>query len=356
MDDVLPTRRRRVWQPASVLKRRVPRVLVTAFLLVVAVGGLSGCRTSPNVAAYVGQGQITVAALNSAVDQRLSDKDIAAYAKHHEDEFTRRVLSLMVQERIYAAAAEKYHVQVANDAVRARITQLLGADDPDTVYGQLAQQGIGREDVFENVRQQLVRQRIAAAEGKDDALGVAALQAQYTKVRDSLAKISYGYVVVPDDATAAAVVAQLTADPASYAAVAAAHPNANTLPALTSSTKDQLPSILAPGITAAAPNTAFSTPVPQIGGVVVTFVAGPVYPSFEEVRPDLEKSAAATVDKAGAALVDDVRKSLGVRVNPRFGAIESGKLVAGSGGVVDILKDDAAKAAAASSAGPTPGN
>jgi predicted HAD superfamily Cof-like phosphohydrolase len=345
-----------VWQPADVLKRRVPRVLVTAFLLVVAVGGLSGCRTSPNVAAYVGQEQITVAALNSAIDQRLADEDIAAYAKGHEDEFTRRVLSLLVQNRIYAAAAEKYHVQVGDGAVQARITQLLGTDDPDTVYGSLAQQGIGREDVFENVRQQLLRQRIAEAEGKADALDVTALKARYDQVRESLKQISFGYITVPDDATAATVVAQLTADPASYPAVAAAHPDQNTLTTLQSRTADKLPGVLAKGITAAKPNSAFSTPVPEIGGVVVTFVAGPVYPSFEEVRPDLEKEAGDTVDKAGAALVDDVRKDLGVRVNPRFGAIEGGKLVAGSGGVVDILKDDAAKAAAASSAAPTPGN
>ena len=346
----------RVWESPGVLKRSVRRVLVSGFLLTVAVGGLSGCRTSPSVAAYVGQEQISVTELDSAVDQRLSDKDIAAYAKDHEDEFTRRVLSLMVQERIYAAAAEKYDVQVANDAVRARITQLLGADDPDTVYGQLAQQGIGRDDVFENVRQQLLRQQIAAAAGKDDALDVTALQARYAEVRESLKKISFGYITVPDDATAATVIAQLTADPSSYPAVAAAHPDQNTLGALESRTADQLPSVLAQGITAAAPNTAFSTAVPEAGGVVVTFVAGPVYPSFEEVRPDLEKEAGDTVDKAGAAIVDDVRKDLRITVNPRFGVLEDGKLVPGSGGVVDILKQDAAKAAAAAPAGATPGN
>jgi len=345
-----------MWESPDVLKRRVPRVLATGLLLVLTVAGLSGCHTSPNVAAYVGQSQITVAELESAVDQRMADPDIAAYAKGHEDEFTRRVLTLLVTEQVYADAAEKYGVQVGNGAVRARITQLLGNDDPAQVYRQLAKQGIGREDVFENVRQQLLRQQIAKAQGKAAALDVAALRARYNEVRESLKQISFGYITVPDDATAATVVEQLTADPASYAAVAAAHPDQNTLTALQSRTADKLPGVLAQGITAAKPNTAFSTPVPEIGGVVVTFVAGPVYPSFDEVRPDLEKEAGDTVDKAGAALVDDVRKELGVRVNPRFGTIESGKLVAGSGGVVDILENDAAKAAAASSAGPTPGN
>ena len=92
--------------------------------------------------------------------------------------------------------------------------------------------------------------------------------------------------------------------------------------------------------------------------MVVTFVAGPVYPSFEEVRPDLEKEAADKVDKAGSSIVDDFRKHLGVTVNPRYGVVKDGKLVPESGGVVDILKDDAAAAAAksAGAATPAPGN
>ena len=174
---------------SDVLKRRVPRVLATGFLIALTVSGLSGCRTSPNVAAYVGQEQVTVAELDSAVNQRLEDKDIAAYAKGKEDEFTRRVLSLLVQEEVYAAAAEHFDVQVANDAVRARITELLGTDSPADVYGQLAQQGISREDVFENVRQQLVRQKVAAAEGKGGGLDDASLQARYAEVKQGLAQI-----------------------------------------------------------------------------------------------------------------------------------------------------------------------
>jgi peptidyl-prolyl cis-trans isomerase SurA len=342
------------------LKRRVPRVLATGFLLAIAVVGLSGCRTSPNVAAYVGDGQVTVAELDTAVDQRLSNPDIAAYAKGKEDEFTRRVLSLLVQEEVYAAAAERFDVQVDNDAVRARITELLGTDDPDQVYGQLAQQGISRADVFENVRQQLVRQDIAAAHGKAGGLDDAALQARYAEVKQGLAQISFGYITVPDDATATTVLEQLTADPSSYATVAAKYPGAYTLPALESRTADKLPSVLAQGITSAAPNTGFNTAVPEAGGVVVTFVAGPVYPSFEEVRPDLEKEAADKVDQAGGSIVDKFRKDLGVTVNPRYGVLKDGKLVPESGGVVDILKDDAAAAAAAKSssgaATPAPGN
>ena len=332
------------------LKRRVPRVLATGFLLAVTVSGLSACRTDPSVAAYVGDEQVTVAELDAAVDERLADEDVAAYAEGNEDEFTRRVLSLLVQEEVYAAAAERFDVRVADGEVRARIAELIGSDDPDEVYSQLAQQGIGREDVFENVRQQLVRQEIAAAEGKAGGLDDAALQARYAEVRDGLAEVSFGYITVPDDATATAVLAQLTADPSSYAALAAQYPGASTLPAIESRTPDKVPAVLADGIAAAAPNTGFITPVAEAGGVVVTFVAGTVYPTFEEVRPDLEKEAADKADEAGASIIDDVRKDLGVTVNPRYGTLEDGKLVPGGGGVVDILEDDAAAAAGAAPA------
>ena len=318
------------------LKRRVPRVLATGVLLAVSVAGLSACRTSPNVAAYVGDAQVTVTELDSAVAERMADEKIAAYAEGNEDQFTRGVLGLLVKEEVYSAAAERYDVQVDNEDVRARIAELLGQDDPDAVYGQLAQQGIGREDVFENVRQQLLRQRIAAAAGKAGGLDDAALRARYAEVRDDLGQVSYGYIVVPDEATADTVLAQLTADPASYPAVAAQYPGAS-LPALVTQGPDKFPSALAEGITAAAPNTGFITPVRD--AAVVTFVAGPVIPTFEEVRPDLEKEAADQAEQAANSILDDVRKDLGVTVNPRFGVLQEGKLVAGGGDLVDILGD-----------------
>jgi parvulin-like peptidyl-prolyl isomerase len=336
-----------MWQPAGVLTRRVPRVLVSGFLLAVAVTGLSACRTSPTVAAYVGDTHISVAELDDAVQERLSDPDVAAYAEAQGDEFTRRVLGLLVQEEVYAVAAERYDVSVSNEEVRDRIDELLGEDDPEEVFGQLAQQGIGREDVFENVRQQLVRRGIAEAEGEADALSDAALQARYAEVREDLAEVSFGYITVPDEATAAAAIAELDADPAAYPALASQFAGAATLQTLESRPAAELPAVLAEGIQAAAPGTAFATPVPEAGGVVVTFVEGVTYPPFEEVRPQLENEASQSVESAANERVEAVREDLGVTVNPRYGVLEDGRLVAGDGGVVDILGDEDQDAAPA---------
>ena len=335
------------------LKRRAARVLLTGVAMTVAVTGLTACKTSPNVAAYVGDQTVTVAELEDAVAARLADPELAAFAEGQEDEVTRRVLSLLVGAEVHDAAAERYGVRVDDDDVRRRIQELLGDSDPEEQYGQLAQRGIGRADVFETVRQQLVRQGIAEAEGEVTAPSEADLRARYEEVREELAEVSFGYITVPDQATADAVLASLTADPTAYPALAAQYPTPTTLAALETRSRDEVPSPLAEGVAAAAPNTGFSLAVPEIGGVIVTFVEGPVYPSFEEVRPQLEQESAGAAQQAGSALVDAVREDLGVTVNPRYGVLEDGDLVPGDGGVVDILEEDGEAAGAGAGA---PGN
>jgi peptidyl-prolyl cis-trans isomerase SurA len=337
-----------------VLKRRAPRLLVSGFLLAVTVSGLSGCRTSPAVAAYVGETQISVTELQSAVEDRLTDPELAAFAEAQGEEYTRLVLGLLVQQEVYAVAAERFDVEVGDRDVQARIEELLGTEDPDEVFGQLAQQGFGRDDVVENIRQQLVRRGIAEAEGAAGPVGEEALRERYAEVRESLAQISLGFITVPDDATAQAVIAQLAGGAAAYPAVAAQYPGANTLPALESRTGEELPGILAEEIGAAAPGTAFATAVPEAGGVVVTFVEGVVYPTFEEVRPQLESEAVEGADTAANERVQELRDDLEVTVNPRYGVIEDGRLVAGDGGVVDILGDEP-EADPADGAAPAPG-
>jgi hypothetical protein len=68
-------------------------------------------------------------------------------------------------------------------------------------------------------------------------------------------------------------------------------------------------------------------------------------PSFEDARAQLADQAASDADKAGLALVTDVRDDLGVTVNPRYGVLDEGRVVADEGGVVRLLGDDAAAGA-----------
>ncbi|MGY1914625.1 SurA N-terminal domain-containing protein [Blastococcus sp. SYSU DS0973] len=306
---------------------------------------LAGCRSAPDVAAYVGDEQITVDELDAAVADRLADDAVAAAAEGRETELTRRVLGLLIEGEVHDAAAERYGVQVAEAEVTRRIEELLGGDDPDEVYGRLAQQGVGRADVRESVRQQLVRLELAAAEGEVAALAEPALRARYEEVREELGQVEFGYVTVPDQATADAVVAELAADPAGYAEVAARFPGPYTLPALDRRALDELPPALAGPLGTAGPGTAVAVPVPETGGIVVAFRAGTTYPSFEELRPQLENEAGEEVEAAVQPLLDDVRADLDLTVNPRYGVVDEGRLLPAEGGVVDILDQAAAPGA-----------
>jgi hypothetical protein len=330
--------------------RRVPRIVLSGFAAVLAVAGLAGCRTSPAVAAYVGDDTITVDELQSAIDSRTQDATIAKFAESQGNVFTRQVLSLLVGEEVYADAAEHWDVTVSDAEVRDRIDTLLGSPDPDTVYGQLAEQGIGREDVFENVRQQLTRQKIAQAEGIDDPLSDAALQQQYQQNIDQYQQYVIGYIGVPDQATADAVLAQLTADPSSYPAVAAAFNNGVTLLQTEARPADQLPQVLASGLQASKPGTGFIQDVPDVG-LVVAFLSEVSVQPFEQVRGDLEDAAASSVDDAATKLVTDFRDGLDITVNPRYGVLQENAIVEDKNGVVDILGGSSADSSSSSSSG-----
>ncbi|WP_147263117.1 peptidyl-prolyl cis-trans isomerase [Geodermatophilus sp. TF02-6] len=301
-----------------------------------ALAGVAGCRTSPGVAAYVGDEQVSVAELDTAVDQRLDDPALAAAVEGQEDQFTRLVLTRLVQAEVYDQVAQRYGVTTDDADVQALLDQLLGGQDPEAVYAQAATQGVGRADVVESVRERLVRERIVAAEDLAD-LGEQRLRQDYEQQLPALTQVRLGYVTVPDQAAADAAVATLQADPSAYPALAARYPGSTTLPEVSAGTPDQVPAPLADRVAAAAPNTAFSLPVPGVPGVLVVFVGDRLVPTFEEARPQLEQAAAEQADDAAQQRVADVRADLDITVNPRFGVIDDGTIVPADGGVVDVL-------------------
>jgi peptidyl-prolyl cis-trans isomerase SurA len=320
-----------------VLKRRAARLVTTGVLLAVPVFGLTACRTSPDVAAYVGDSEITVAELEAAIDDRMrSNETIAAVAADQEEAYRRQVLNILVQVETYAAAAERYGIEVDADDVRDLLDERFGDQDPDAVYDQYAQQGFSERDLFEDARAALIRRGIAEAEGVEE-LEDSALQEQYEEQQGQFTEYLFGFITVADQATADAVLAQLTAAPTSYPAFAARYPGDNTSPELLRAGSSELPAVLAEDIAAAEPGTGFTTAVEAAGGVVVTFVADVETPAFEELRPQLAAEAA---DAAGGPIVTAFQEDLDVTLNPRFGDFEEGRVVARDGGVVQVLEGE----------------
>lgn len=323
------------------LMRRPARTRAAVVLVALALPVLAGCRSDPGVAAYVGEEQITVAELDAAIDARLADERVAEFAELRGEQFTRRVLDGLIAREVHAAVAERYGIRIGDEEVSERIDELLTREDPEAVFAQLAEQGITRADVRETIRQQLLRRELAEAEGRAEALDEAALRERYEEVREELAEVEFGYVTVPDQATADALAADLAADPGRYAELAAPFAGPLTLAELQRQPPGQLPPAFAERLDVTAPNTAFTVPVPDAGGVVVGFLGDTVYPPFEEIRPQLEEEAAGQVEVAGAELVDDVREDLDVTVNPRYGTMRDGRLVPAGEGLVEPPDDSA---------------
>ncbi|GAA4314323.1 SurA N-terminal domain-containing protein [Klenkia terrae] len=325
------------------------RPIVSLLVLGLAVAGLAGCRTSPDVAAYVGDDRVGVTELQDAVAERLADDDVAAYAAgQDEGAFTRQVLDLMIGERVYDAVEERYDIDVTPGQVRDRITELLAGEDEDALFTQLAQQqGLLPDDAREIIRELLVREQVAQAEGLAD-LTDEGIQAAYEDAQTAGGQFDLGYITVPDQATADAVAAQLRADPTSYAALATQYAGTYTLAAPQLRTADQLPDVLAGPVQGALPEGVFTVAVAETGGVVVGQVS---FPPLADLEDDLTGQVRQDASDAAQPLVDDVEAGLDVTVNPRFGTLEDGSVVAGDGGVVQILSgDDAAGDAADGSA------
>jgi SurA N-terminal domain/PPIC-type PPIASE domain len=313
------------------------RRLTAAAVAGLALAGLAGCRTAPNVAAYVGDSQVTVAELESAVDDRLADPAIAEFAGQDPDTYTRQVLSTLVQDEVHTTAAARYGVEVAPAEVRERLDEIFAGQDQDEAYASLAGQGLSRQDAFSLIRQQLVRLRIAEAEGLDDPLSDEALRDRYEQNTAEAAEIEFGYITVPDQRTADQLVAALERNPDRYAELAGRYAGDFTQAELQTLPLDQVPPPLADQAAEAEPGSAFAVPVEETGGIVVGFV-GPS-PSFEELRPQLRQQAEAEVDQAAQPLVQKVREDLDVVVNPRYGELQDdGQVQPADAEVVDILE------------------
>ena len=171
--------------------------------------------------------------------------------------------------------------------------------------------------------------KLAAAEGKAEGLDPAALQARYDEVRQGLGQVSFGYITVPDEATARRGAGAADGRPVQLRRRRRAVPG--RLPPCRRSTAARPTRCRGarPGVAAAEPNTGFTTAVPEAGGVVVTFVAGPSTHRSRRRGPTSRRRPTDKADAAGTPIVDDFRKDLGVTVNPRYGILKDGKLVAG---------------------------
>lgn len=324
---------------------RVRRLYLTLPLLsLLAVLGLAGCRTAPAVAAYVEDVTITTDQLADAVEERMADENIAAAIEPGDAGYQVLVLDQLVQQAIYRILSADYDVEVTDRAVDDRLDELLAGDGSQTVadtYARIAsEQMLSELDVREEVRRILIREEVAAEEGLDAPIQEPALRQRYEETKDQLSTIELGFITVPDQGTADAVLESLVADPSSYPVVAATYAGPNTAPEFISGSVAEVPGELLPSVQATAVGQGFTLPLPQAGGIVVGYVAAVDVPAFEDVREQVRSEAAGGVEAAVTEIVTEFASGLDIDINPRYGALNQGRVVpSGQGGVVRILED-----------------
>lgn len=324
-------------------QRTVRRTVAAVAALAMSVLALSACRTSPGVAAYVGAEVITTAALDEAVASGLDSDVIAGLYQDRPGEYRQIVLQELIATEVYDAAAQRYGTEVSGADVSARLNEIVvQTGDPVAFFAQQEAEGRTEADVREQIRRFILGEEIAQAADLDAASSEAALRELYDATREQYAQFDVGLVTVQDQAAADEVLAQLTADPTSYAAIAAANPNQNTLPEPQAATAEQLAGIV-DDVGALQAGQGFSDALVPTGEITVVFIVAITYASFEDIRPNLEQQAAQEIQAAVEAELQTVRDSLDITVNPRYGSLdESGTLVPDDRGVVDVAGGDEA--------------
>ncbi|MBA3525037.1 MAG: SurA N-terminal domain-containing protein [Geodermatophilaceae bacterium] len=319
--------------------RALRRAGVGAALLA-SVLALSACRTSPGVAAYVGDATITMTELDRAVERGLSNEAVAARYDGAEADYRRLVLQDLITADVYDSAALQYGIEASDSEIDSRLNDVLqanGQTEADFYAGQ-ATDGQTEADIRQRIRQFILGEKLAEEAGLDDASSEAALRALYEQTGAQAATFDVGLITVPDQPTADTVLARLTADPGTYVALYEQYPNINTVEQQTVQAA-QLTSLVPDPSTLAA-GVGQTVPLPS-GEIGVLYIFDVIVPTFEELRPTLEQQTGEQVQAAVTQEIASIRGDLDISVNPRFGTLgEDGTLIDDDRGVVTVIDGD----------------
>ncbi|HTD76250.1 MAG TPA: peptidylprolyl isomerase [Chloroflexota bacterium] len=284
---------------------------------------LAGCNTSPGAAAVVGNDRIAVTTLQQAVDRAL--KDPAAQQQLGQDRagFVRNELSRLITNVVVAKAAADEHVTVSNSDIDSELDTLAQQTGGKQQLIQAASaSGVPQQDLRNFVRYFVMQQKIGEKLAANISVSDADLQAAYQKDIDKYDQVDSAHILVKTKAEADQLLAQVRANPSSFASLAAkdsldtgSKTNGGELGFQGHS---QFVKPFADAIFAAKPGT-FIEVHSQFGWHVVHVIAHKTT-TLAEVAPQLK---ATILGPQQQALVQKelsaVANRLGVHVNPRFG-------------------------------------
>ena len=198
------------------------RPVLVAAVTVLLGAGLAGCNTSPGAAAVVGDDRISVSTLQQTVDRAL--KDPAAQQQLGQDRpgFVRNELSRLITNLVVARAAAEQHVTVSNSDIDHEFASLEQQTGGKQQLIQAASaSGVPQQDLRNFVRYFVLQQKLADSLAADIQVSDAELQAAYQKNLDQYDQVDSAHILVKTKAEADHILAQVRANPSSFASLAA---------------------------------------------------------------------------------------------------------------------------------------
>ncbi len=199
--------------------KRAPRLLVATGLVALLITGCGTVRSG--AAATVGDVRITVTHLQDVVDRGLSDPTAKQNVGNDRAGFERSVLTRMVQHVLLADVAKKYGVSVDGgevDAAYDSFAAQLGG--PEQLKAEATKAGIAPEDLRGVIQDAALRDKLADTLTEDIEVPPAQLQQAYQQGIAQFDQVHSAHILVPTQAQAQQILAQVTKNPAAFAALA----------------------------------------------------------------------------------------------------------------------------------------
>lgn len=307
---------------------RISRRLLAVAVVSTVVVALSACGTSRSgAAAVVGSSRITTDDLNALVSRGLADPMAKQKISADEQGYQRQELAQLINRRVFTAAAQAQQVIVTDGDVDKRLGEFA-----DQLGGRknLEQQananGIATPDLGPYVRDLVLKDALGDALTKDEPVDPAALKSLYDKAGAQFDQVHSAHILVKDQALAQQLLAQVKADPTTFAALAKANSidtsNKDNGGDLGFAGRGQFVQPFEDAVFKAAPG-AFVIAQTQFGFHVIHVLEHRTT-SIEQATPELRRVALKNVrDQRLQALLTATAKKLGVTVNPRFGRYDA---------------------------------
>ena len=298
----------------------VPAVLLGAALALSACGNST---SSPGAAAIVGKHRISTDTLQSRVNDALKDPQAQAKLGANRANFVRDELGQLINNDVIAAAAAAHGVTVSDSEIDNQLNQFAQqAGGMPQLEQSAAQNGVPRTQLRTFIRFYVLQQKLADKLVADIPVTQDQLQAAYQQNIDQFDKVHSAHILVKDKKTADRILAQVKANPNSFASLASKYSldtsNKNSGGDLGFAGHGQFVKEFSDAIFAAKPGS-FIEVHSQFGWHVIHVIARKTVPLAQaetQLKGQILKQQREQL--LHKALADEAKK-LGVHVNPRYG-------------------------------------